>query len=427
MSFNAQGQTFEDILAQHYGYQPDSITKAAGGISSSTPGVYNPIYGAMVWANFNLEANIFGCLPKFVWDRSGWRIFTEKANSIADKDAGATTNNDTLGGTLEGGKVADPIHAEPETISVRPKTVQYPFEVTEVQEHLNTNSADDNWGKLSQQRVYASAQFKEMVNRQLSLNVGAIDTTAKDNKTRLNLEGIDRVVSSKAEFDSDTNKAAVPELRNPWVNIDATGSVIATSKAQIDRTTKKYDSVVTSAGSSMTTNGILTNRLITSHLADMRIAGGKDPTMIIAGQNTYKEAQNVYMGSVRIQNTADIRSTFQIDLNGIKTFAGTGVGLHISEIYGIPLIPSKDAPTDGTGTVGRLYTLDTSDPEGSGQPRLGIKVLKPFVYYEVSPRIAGYPFTTGGFVNKGVFQGIMELTCHTFVSQGKITNITSSV
>ena len=41
-----------------------SITKAAGGISSSTPGVYNPIYGAILWANFNLEANIFGCLPK---------------------------------------------------------------------------------------------------------------------------------------------------------------------------------------------------------------------------------------------------------------------------------------------------------------------------------------------------------------------------
>ena len=68
-------QTIDELLQHTYGRTPGDIRKAAGGLSSGTSGIYNPVYGGQIWANFNLEANIFSALPKYIWNRSGWRIF----------------------------------------------------------------------------------------------------------------------------------------------------------------------------------------------------------------------------------------------------------------------------------------------------------------------------------------------------------------
>lgn len=433
-------QTLDELLHYTYGRTPEEILKAAGGIGTDTLGVYNPIYGAMIWANFNLEANVFGCLPKYIWDYSGWRIFTEKADQIADAST-STVNNTELGGVVEGGLVPEAIRPIVKEISVRPKTVAYPFQVTEVQEHLANNARDDLWGHLGQQRVYASAQFKELLNRQLLANVANITTEAEDVKARLNLEALDRVVSSKAE--KDTFTGAANQKYNPWLNIAGTPPTTAdvneysddrvVNTAMIDRTSEIYDTTVTSPSGSLTTSDTLTDGVVRDFLSDIRPAGGKDPTLFIGGHKTYSELQGVYMNSVRIQNPSDLKTTMSVGVNGINTFTGTGVGLHISLVYDIPYIPSKDTPgekdnptTGATNGIGNLYALDTSDPEGSGKPRLGIRVLKPIVYYEASHRIPAYPYNTGGFVEKGVFQGMMELTAQQLKTQGKIRDIRRS-
>jgi len=54
--------TLDELLNWTYNRTPDEIMKAS--FSTASAGIYNPLFGAAVWANFNLEANVFAALPK---------------------------------------------------------------------------------------------------------------------------------------------------------------------------------------------------------------------------------------------------------------------------------------------------------------------------------------------------------------------------
>lgn len=404
-------RTIDELINYTYGRTPDEIYKTAGGFSTGDAGAYNPLYGALVYANFNLEANVWAALPKYVWDFSGWRIFTGKGNSLADA---GSSNNTSKGGTVQGGLIAAAVKPDPEEVTVLPKTLQYVFQASEVLEYLVENSRDDAWGSLAQQRVYASDQTKELWNQMLTTKVSGFDTSA-DNLSRLDLESLDRVIASKAEYDA--LGGGVTAKYNPWKD---TASITRNSAT-------KYDSYVTSPTASFSTSDVLTDALLRDTLANIRIAGGKEPTFMVGGQDTYSEVQSIYMNAYRIQNTADLRSEFNVSVNGIQTFTGTGVGLHISTVYGLPFIPTKDAPKE-SGDVGDLYILNTSAEKNSPmKPMLGLQILKPIVYYEASKRIQGWPFTVGSFNDKGMYESLAELTCTNFKGQGKIVRIKKGI
>ena len=94
-------RSIDELVNYTYNRTPDEILKA--GFSTTDPGAggnYNPLFGAMAWANFNLEANIFAALPKYVWDFSGWRIFSVKAPLISEESDGTSLT--------PGGKIIDP-------------------------------------------------------------------------------------------------------------------------------------------------------------------------------------------------------------------------------------------------------------------------------------------------------------------------------
>jgi len=422
MSSNAFGfQTIDELVNWTYNQTPDQIMKASNGYNTGTSGVYNPLYGAAVWANFNLEANLFSALPKYVWDFSGWRIFTDKAPVLADA---GTDNNNSLGGTDEGGLIATSIFPPVLEVNVKPKTLQYPFEASEVLEQLVDNSRDDNYGSLAQQRVYAADQFKERVNLQLAYRPIDNDSTAEENTTGFNIESLVRIVSDRAE--TDFVDTATSTLANGAMNVwNYTGGTV------IDRTTgtgvNTLNANVRSASGVLGTPDVLTDSLIRKQLSDVRIAAGKEPTFMIGGQDTYSEVQSIYMAAYRIQNTADLRTEMSVGVNGVKTFTGTGAGLHISSVYGLPYIPTKDAPGD-SGDVGDLLILNTSsDKAAPGKPLLGIQVLKPTVYYEASKRQQGWPFINGSFNDKALYEMLAETTCRNFKAQGKIRDILSGI
>jgi hypothetical protein len=417
--------TLDELLNWTYNRTPDEIMKA--GYTTASQGIYNPLYGAAVWANFNLEANIFAALPKYVWDFSGWRIFQSRAAALSTTGiGGATNNNNPLGGTSEGGEIAVASVPTVKEVNVKPKTLQYPFEATEVVEQLVEHSRDDNYGSLAQQRVYASDQFKERINLMLSYEPIANDTADEEATTHFNLESLVRIVSSRAETDYvDTQTSVLADgAMNVWAYAGAT---------EIDRTTATgsalYDATVRSASGTLGINDVLTDALIRNTLAEIRTAGGKEPTVMIGGQDTYSEVQSIYMNAYRIQNTADLRSEFSTTVNGVETFTGTGAGLHLSTVYGLPLIPSKDNP-DGvaSNTAGDLFILNTnSDKTAPGKPLLGIQVIKPTVYYEAGKRTIGYPYVNGSFNDRALYEMMAETTCRNFKAQAKIVNISSSI
>ncbi len=407
-------RSIDELVNYTYNRTPDEIMKA--GFSTTDPGVggnYNPLYGAMAWANFNLEANIFAALPKYVWDFSGWRIFATKAPLL-------TTVNDTidgLGGTVEGGAIANAIKPAVEEVTVKPKTLQYVFEASELLEQLVDNSRDDNYGSLAQQRVYASDQFKERVN--LMLTAIPTDVAQTDANSRLNLESLDRIVASFAEYTFEAH-ATVADNYNPWKGANGAG---------IDRATDgTYDSTVKSPSGTIGTADVLTDAVLREILADVRIAAGKEPTVMIGGQDTYSEVQSIYMNAYRIQNTADLRTEFSVGVNGVDTFTGTGAGLHLSTIYGLPFIPSKDTTQSAEGSVDNLFILNTSaDKNAPNKPLLGIQVLKPIVYYEAGKRQQGYPFINEAFNDRALYNMLAETTCRNFKAQAKIRDIASGI
>ena len=406
-------RSIDELVNYTYNRTPDEILKA--GFSTTDPGTggnYNPLFGAMAWANFNMEANIFAALPKYVWDFSGWRIFSAKADNLP------TVNNKVhgYGGTVEGGQISTAVKPTVKEVTVKPKTLQYVFEASELLEQLVDNSRDDNYGSLAQQRVYASDQFKERVN--LMLTDIPVNVVQDDTNQKLNLESLDRIVASKAEWTFEAHNV-VADNYDPWR---------AASGNLIDRSTTTYDSTVKSPSGTIGTKDVLTDAVIRDILADVRIAAGKEPTLMIGGQDTYSEVQSIYMNAYRIQNTADLRTEFSVGVNGVDTFTGTGAGLHISTIYGLPFIPSKDTTQSAEGEVDDLFILNTSaDKNAPNKPLLGMQVLKPIVYYEAGKRQQGYPFINEAFTDRALYNMLAETTCRNLKAQAKIRDIASGI
>ena len=407
-------RSIDELVNYTYNRTPDEILKA--GFSTTDPGAggnYNPLFGAMAWANFNMEANIFAALPKYVWDFSGWRIFKSKAPELTAV-AGAI---DGKGGTIEGGAIAAAVKPAVQEITVKPKTLQYVFEASELLEQLVDNSRDDNYGSLAQQRVYASDQFKERVN--LMLAAKPTDVVATHALEELNLESLDVIVSASAEQAHEAH-ANVTSLYTPW--FAANGAGVQRNGATV------HDSTVKSPSGTLGTTDVLTDAVLRETLAEIRIAAGKEPTVMIGGQDTYSEVQSIYMNAYRIQNTADLRTEFSVGVNGVDTFTGTGAGLHISTIDGLPFIPSKDIGGSGTGKVDNLYILNTSaDKNAPNKPLLGMQILKPIVYYEAGKRQQGYPFINEAFTDRALYNMLGETTCRNFKAQAKIRDIASGI
>ena len=410
--------TIDELEALYYGYNRNLLRKADVTINTSTGGVFNAIFGAYAWAQLNLEANAFGVLPKYPWDKSGWRTITAKADCITH---GCASNAcvTVFGGTTEGGPIANALLPTIEELEIRPKTAQIPFAASEVMEWLSTHSKDDIWGGLGSLRLFMAVQHKELLNRMLLADVEAV---AIANCPAVyvgtdDFETLDRIVSSCAE--EAAIGGAGSRQYNPWAGTNGT---------QVSRcASTNYDATVDTASATGTIgccNGILTDDLLRTHLRKIRIAAGKDPNVFLGSHEVYSEVQGLYMPSVRIPNPYG-EALVQIDVNGIQTFKGTGVGIHVDSIYGVPFIPTKDAPSEVSDTVevGRLIALDTSDAEGYGYPRIGIQIAIPTEYYEATRRSPGYPFINAAFVEKGLFRTMGETVCRHFKSQGKIRDI----
>lgn len=407
-------KTIDELEALYYGWNRNLLQKADAPVLTSTSGVFNAVFGAYAWAQLNLEANAFGVLPKYPWDKSGIRFITGKACCVC---AACCANVTSLGGTPEGGLIACAIKPCFVEFDLKPKTVQLPFAASEVMEWLTTHSKDDIWGGLGSLRLFMAVQHKEHINRQLLADV---EKTASNccccNYTGTNnFESLDRIISSDAEEDQ-LGGCCHTSYYDPW----------ATSSAQtIDRDSgTTYDSIVKSAGCCIGTNGVLTDSIIREALRDARKAGAKDPNVWLGSHCAYSEVQGIYMPSVRIPNPYG-ESLVQVDVNGIQTFRGTGVGIHVDSIYGIPFIPTKDAPSNACDSceVGRIFGLDTSDAEGYGYPRMGMMIAIPTEYYEATRRTQGYPFINGKFAEEGVFRTMGESVCRFFKNQIKIRDI----
>ncbi len=378
--------TIQELEKLYYGLEGDYINKSDDPVTSSTSGVFNAVFGKLVWSQLNQEANAFGLLPKVVWKNSGWRLITARAGSDAD------------GGVSEGGAIPDSIKPTFVEVTNTLKTVAHSFEVTEKQQYL-AKIDDDATSDLEVMRGIMGTKHKEAINQQLLADVEAQASGASGNYAGTSgFETMDRVISSDSEED------AFGGSHSGFYDIFGLDRDSATT----------YDSYVSHNSG---TDRDITDALIRGVLTGVSENGG-NTQVILTGHDTYSSIIALYSDQVRY-GTIVQEGNAKVGVNGIQTDDGIGVGMRVATLYGIPLIQSKDVPQD---TISRVFFLDTSDPEGYGEPRISLSIAKPTQYFESGIDAEG-PFAVGKFTTKGLYRTMGEIKCPGIPFQGKLRDL----
>lgn len=402
-------QTIDELERFAYGRPRSEIAKAldAGGLTTTTSGTENFIYGAYAWVQVNQEANGFGIMPKMKWDRSGWRMVLDRATLTAKAN-----QYTSKGGTVEGGEIASPTKPTFAQENVVPKIMQIPFQTTTVREWLSKNGSDDFWGSgLEGMRLIMAVRHKELLNQTILADGEVAAAAATGDRAGVyDWESYDVIVSNYAE-QNGLSASGQDKWYNPWLS-----GVITR-----DTDTDAYNCTVDSASGTIGTDGNLTDDVIRGFQNNIREKSGKESTVYLGGYDIYNEIQGIYSSQVRYNVLGE--NTVQVGVNGIQTFNGIGVGIHVGTVYGIPYIPTKDAPKGAGTEVGRMFAFDTSDEEGYGFPRIGIQIALPTTYNEIGRGMQGWPWVTDGFVEDALYWTMGETICRSFKAQGKLRDV----
>lgn len=346
------------------------VMKADEPYLSTTTGIYNPIYGQKVWSQLNQEKNLFACLPKKVWDSTGWRVITARADTPP------------VGGIAEDGAIPEtgkPTYAQ---IYTKPKLVAHSFAASEIDSFLST--VDDALNPMAAAREYFAIEHAEHINKMLLQNV----TTLAGN----NIDSIDRMISSYSEVngcaDVDADDADVFGL-----NRDA-GATWA--DAYVNHNSN--------------TNRALSLDLIDTTLTNIRLNGGQ-PDLIVTGYDTLQRLQALLQAQRRFGHADEkmIVPTY----NGVKGVPAEGYegGFVVATYQGIPIIPSKDVVDDG---LSRMYFIDSR--------YMFLRIAKPTQYFETGVS-TGNPFAIDTFGDEGVYRTMAELVCVFFAAHGKLRDL----
>ncbi len=369
---------------EEYYYGNEFIEKVDAPVLTTTTGVFNTIFGKFLWSIFNQEANLFGLLPKEPWEKSGWRLQTAQAGTTAD------------GGIAEGGTIPDTIKGTFLEVTNTLKTVAHTFEVSEHQEYLVDK--DDATSDLEVMRELMAQKHKQAMNQELITDVSADAAAATANYAgRDGFETIDRVISTDSEED------AFGGTYTSFFDIFG-----------LDRDTGTTHDAIVDHNSGTDRN--LSDELIRTSIYDAKEAGAQT-TVIVTGYDTLRTAIALYSDQVRYNVINE--ATVSVGVNGIQTEDGINTGIRISTLYGIPMIATVDMIQD---TISRMFFLDTSDPEGSGEARLLLSIAKPTQYFQAGVD-DNTPFIIDKFTTKGLFRTMGEIKSTRIDVQAKLRDL----
>ena len=397
-------QTIREMELATYGAALDDYVQKADVYSqTTTSNYYDAIHGMYAWSQLNLEANFVSCMPKAKWQNSGLRLIT--ARPTMSTVGGITVK----GGTPEGGPLAETTLPGMDKFAIKPKVAQIGFGSSMIMEWLVNNGQDDAWGSMANLRMYMALQHSELLNQMMLADVQGQAAAAASNAPytpTLDWETADRLVSDDAEEDA----------------VGGAGTGFYDAYGLLDRDSgTKYDSTVVAPSGTIGTTAALTKSAILEAQRKSRSAGGiRDVSFMIGGHEVYSELQELFEGALRYGHNESI---ITLDVGGVKTFTGTGVGLRVASVYGVPFIATKDAPAHGTTEVGRIFGLDISDGEGFGRPRMCVSLSHLTDYREADMSNPAWPFVTGGFKGQGVYFTAGDLLCSRFPGQFKIRDI----
>ena len=364
-----------------YSYTGSELLKADAPLLSTTSGTYQAIYGRKVWSQLNQEFNAFSILPKKPWDRSGWRVVTDKPNA-----------GTVHGGIAENGALPDTVKPTFQHVAAKPKTIAHSFDMSEVAIFLNDK--DDGLGDIrSVLKEEMGKHHAEMINKMLLTDV---DTTAGNN-----IESLDRITAAYSNAattttgmvnghdnlsaDTDLDIYSITRSSNSWANAEMSNNVV--SNTSTSRT------------------------LSLDHLDELfrRLwERGGNPKVMLTGYDTLMRIQQLLQSQQRFMEEKRVVPTY----NGVKGVPGVEAGFIVATYNGVPIIPSKDV--DATDGISRIYMLDTD--------YLYYSTAKPTQYFE-SGIETGDPFAINRLGQEGLYRTMGEVWTTFFRGQGQIRDL----
>lgn len=373
-------QTIQDLINYTYalGGQP-YIAKADAPVLSTTTGVFNAVFGAVAFNQLNSEANAFALLPKYPWQKSGFRVISA--------DAGSTAS----GNTAENGAVPESIKPTFQEITVTPAQVAHTFEVSYIHD-LRADLGDDAIASMDFLRGYFSTLHAKRINEQLLADVDTVLPSGA-------FESIDRITASSAAATASLFTAGDEDIYG------------------VDRSANTwFDAVVSHAS---TVDRTLQVSIIEDHLAVLENNGAKT-NLLLTGTDTKWRIISLMNSQVRYQGSLKQNELARVGINGVETEEGLNWGVRVTMVFNIPMFASQAVPKD---TISRIYALDTTVTE-VGLPKLGIAMLAPTMYFESGMSAAmPNPFAIGTFGTKGVFYTAGQTVCLIPKHQGSIRDL----
>ncbi len=380
-------RTIEDMERLYYGagaganawaYSGTDLLKADSPLMSSTTGTYQAIFGRKVWSQLNQEFNAFSILPKKPWEKSGWRVVTDKPSF------------DVGGGLPENGTLPETSKPSFAHVADKPRTVAHTFDLSETAMFLADK--DDGLGDArAVMKMEMAKHHAEAINKMLLKDIDFRDTTLND------FESIDRCLSSSfVETTSFGDVSAAGD--HDQYNIDRNaGSVAQWYDANVD------------AGASGTERALSLN-IMDGMFRSVWERGGQ-PKVILTGYDTLEKIQQLLQPQQRFTEMKRVVP----GVNGVKGVPGMEAGFIVATYNGVPLIPSKDVHSE-SGGLSRMYYLDTD--------YLYFCTAKPTLYHE-SGIETGDPFGINRLGQMGMFHTMGNLWQLFYGAHGKVRDLSA--
>ena len=372
--------------AMGYSYSGSELLKADAPLLSTTAGTYQAIYGRKVWSQLNQEFNAFSILPKKPWDRSGWRVVTDKPDFTK---GGGVAENATLPDTTK------PVFQQ---VAAKPKTVAHTFDMSEVAIFLADK--DDGMGDIR-------SVLKEEVGKHHAEHINVMLTQDVDTPAGNDFESLDRVTASSTMDSTGTAYAATV---SGGASTSHTAHISAASDVDIysiDRSANTWaDAEIDLASDASLTERTLSLDHLDNMFQKIWVRGG-NPKVILTGYDTLMRIQQLLQSQQRFMEEKRVTPTY----NGVKGVPGVEAGFIVATYNGVPIIPSKDIAADG---ISRMYFLDTD--------YLWFSTGIPTQYFE-SGIETGDPFAINRLGQEGLYRTLGEVWTTFFRGQGSVRDL----
>lgn len=366
---------------------------------TSDAALVNTVFGATVFAQYNMENNFYAAVPQVTRDEfSGMQAGDTIPKAYRARYNPVSLQTHSEGGSIPAGQTAD--HAEFSADVKRSETV---LEVSDVQQIRSL--IDDS---LS----FEGFMEAQMDDLDLAIDRDALTEPVQqgdgDYSSYNDITPFDRVIAS-----SD-------ELSNAGDNNDNTFNGSELDYGTVDRSTDTWADAYVDFETPANGNRQLTSTLMTNFVNDFNSqadVNAYEDTIILTGHDTAGVLSDLMSDRTQPRVDAGIQNADRTEVEDASTLPGLEATALNKTWDGIPIVPNQNAPSDGD--LSRIYIVPTDTV--NGVPRFGIEQFSN--YTEVAGKQAGNALLLGEWRDAAVQSLWHEVVCRDFSSTGKLRDL----